>query len=197
MKAQEFFEKQFSEGFFYSGRHKKNLKELFALIRVPEAPVILDIGFGEPSELIFLNETFAGSTVVGLDIYEKKMKGITHGLREFNRIRVFRGDINALEFEEEYFNAIFSFNSFYFSRSAESVLAAILGSLKRKGVFALELDFYSGHKSRNQAVYDKYNIEYNTCQADHLLENMKNLRFIDTGHYISSQGNLFIYGYKK
>ncbi|HMB01806.1 MAG TPA: class I SAM-dependent methyltransferase [Spirochaetota bacterium] len=178
-----YFEKYYSQGFFGNRKHKKDLKKILntsAALCKGKRPHILDIGFGKIDELLEINNVFPYATIVGTDIYGKKMARLSRALKEQNNITVFNGDINEPDFEADYFDFIFAFNVLYFADNLHETLKKIFTFLKKGGWFVFTLDIYGQHSSPNQKKYNKNNIKYNIYNKESLLKSLQSINFKKT-----------------
>ncbi len=150
----QFFEKKQSFGLFYGRKRRKEIKELFSKhFSLPAAKEgrlnALDIGFGKVSELYVLMDHLRNAVLVGLDVYEKKMKSLARELKDLGNMRVLRGDMDHMDFEEEYFDVIFAFNVLHLSQNPGEVFKGIYRILKKKSAFIFSLDMFEGSSSFN------------------------------------------------
>lgn len=140
-----FFEKKQSFPFFYGRSRKKELKELFSKHFTVPAPKdgrlnVLDIGFGKVAELYALMDHLPQAVLVGMEVYDKKIKSLARELKDLGNMRVVRGDLDALAFEEEYFDCVFAFNVLPFSSDPVAALTGIHRILKKKASFVFSID---------------------------------------------------------
>lgn len=193
------FEK-YSPGFFYNGNHKKEIRELF--VKVPRLLEIrkgrvLDIGFGSTSELFNLSENMDVDYVVGIDVYEKKMKKLAHELKDYGTYRVFQGDINALDFEDNTFNAIFSFDSLFFANNLNDVIAQMAKCLTKKGELVLSVSFQEKGQNLLAQKYEASNIPLHYYSEGQICLALESAKLSEIITWKSTQGNLFISAHKK
>lgn len=181
MSDNDFFEYSYNPGFFYNFKHKKKLNKIFTnnylspLINAKNN--ILDIGFYATNELIKISNTFRSSRIIGIDVFKKRMKTLSHSIKDINNIHVVYGDINNLDFEHNYFDIISSINSFYFAQEANTVLNKISSFIKKKGILILTLDIFDDISSDNKLIYDKNNISYKIFKTEEILKLLKENKF--------------------
>jgi len=199
-KQKEWFDKKYAPGFFYGGKHKKELKELF--LKKPQLSEftrakILDIGFGTTAELYLLAEYIQADYVVGLDVFKKKMKAAAQEFKDFGTYRVLNGDINNLDFEEGYFDIVACFNAFYFSEDTEAVLTKMREILKKKGYLVISLDVFSGTVTAREEQYQSNGVFYQKLDPEIIVQQIDKLKLKDITHYTSCLGNHIITAYNK
>ncbi|MBD3216451.1 MAG: methyltransferase domain-containing protein [Candidatus Lokiarchaeota archaeon] len=197
-----YFEKKYSPGFFYGGRHRKDLRHLFEHYSFPvpddERINILDIGFGSTDELLLIHEYFPRSIIVGLDVYKKKMKSLAQAIKEWNTISVLSGDLNSLDFNEHYFDLICAFNSLCFSEHLGETLGELERLLKKRRTLVFSFDIYDGHDSPNRQQYDKNGIRYLIPAESSIAEELNRLPFKEVDSYRSPvHGELTFVCHKK
>lgn len=186
------FENRYSPGFFYGGKHKKEVREILLKSSVDRISkgCVLDIGFGDTSELTLLSEYIDVNYVVGVDVYKKKMKSMAHELKDFGTYRIFPGDINDLDFEEKYFDAVVALNSFYFVQDEDKVTERVSAILKKKGCFILSFDVFEGGETKREKQYNKNNVSYKKFSEEDLKDLLQRHHFRDINTFYTDYGHL-------
>jgi len=155
-KALEFYEKHQPFGLFWARSRRNEFREVFNQhVHVP--PVsgrlsVLDVGFGRLEELYKLLDYLPETTLVGLEVYGKRMKGMAHELKVYGHIRVVRGDLDTLDFDEAYFHLVCGFNVLPLVADPAPPLAALARSVKRKGNLLLSFDLLAGPDGSPEAA---------------------------------------------
>jgi SAM-dependent methyltransferase len=196
-----FFESKYSPGFFVNRKRKKEYKrffsENFTFQKSDGYQKALDIGFGSKEELFTLTEFLPKTNIVGIDIYsKKKMKKLARQCKEVNTISILEGDINNLDFEEGYFNYVFSLNSFYFASDPALAIDKIDTILGKKGVFVLALDMYDDITSKDSELFTSNEIPYSIVKKDTIIDLLHKKKFKDINMFPDNT-NLFIQAVKK
>lgn len=169
-KALEFFEKHQPFGLFWARSRRNELREVFNQhVHVPAVSgrlSVLDVGFGRLDELYKLLDYLPETTLVGLEVYGKRMKGMAHELKVYGHIRVVRGDLDALDFDEEYFHLVCAFNVLHLVADPAPPLCALARSVKKKGNLLLSFDLLAGpdgqvepHAVKRLAPYQKHGVK--------------------------------------
>lgn len=120
------------------GSRESTERAFSAIPDLPDHPVILDIGFGPGAQTMDL-VGISGGTIIALDFYPQYLHGM---LREaerrhlLDRILAVRGDMNALPFEPNTFDLIWSEGAIYIM-GFENGLRAWKRYLKPAGCIAV------------------------------------------------------------
>ena len=149
---------------------------------------ILDIGFGETSELYTLSQYHSDASIVGVDVFQKPMKSIVRELKDIPTISAMTGNINTLDFEDGYFDIIYLFNSLYFAHDLQTVLKQLFSMLTKKGVCIIALDITDVTdflQSKQAQLYDKHQIQYQKINMQQLSKQLEQAGFKENMQYKS------------
>ena len=202
MDSTEYFDKHYSPGLFRGRRRKKELKELihkageksFELLK---AENILDVGFFSLAELQTLGDLHEKPQIVGVDVFNKKMKRMAREIKDIPSISVIRGDINHLEFEPMYFDLVYCLNVLYLALDLKAVLKTLFTILRKKSHLVIELDITDTLSSPNQKKYDEASIPYLRIGVESLKTSLREAGFHAFFDYTTLFSNAMIVAYKK
>ena len=125
--------------------NKKNsiiIKETLKLITINDETKFLDIGYGGGLSFELIEANNAAPKMFGLELSEK---ATTFAAKKFKNqieagsLTLKQGNVTAIPFKDESFNAIISINTVYFWDDVEAAMREIKRVLKPDGTFVLSL----------------------------------------------------------
>ena len=116
---------------FYQAIHQR----LLDYVVVPERANVLDLGCGTGRLLNRLAEQFPQLRGIGFDLSEEMLRQARDRNRHRPRLLYFQGNAEALPFEDQQFDAVFSTISFLHYPHPDTVLAEVSRVLKPGGHF--------------------------------------------------------------
>lgn len=146
MKFSKFFSRQamhptgvfgrfFMSRFFEHGNARLN-RFVFYTLDVGEGDRVLEIGFGPGAMMKRIADQLVGGTIQGIDLSrsmvsaaeKKNRKHINRG-----KVTIRHGDFESAEFEQNFFDIVFSVNTVYFWKDPQTTISKIARFLKHGG----------------------------------------------------------------
>jgi len=122
-------------------RHWHTAKHALARMPVESGDVVLDLGTGSGYVLRALRETAAIGRGYGLDASAQMLQNARSYTAD-DAIEFVRGDFNALPFETDSIDHVFSMEAFYYARDPATTLAELNRILRPGGTFYCAVDFF-------------------------------------------------------
>lgn len=182
MDAVTFFESNFSMGLFYGRQKKKEFKAIRELaeenqLNLKQADKVLDIGYHSSLEFHCLREYHPKSQIVGIDITPKKNKRIAREFKEVATLSIMTGDINNLDFEKEYFTAIYCLRTLNLVSDLATFLKQCFFILKKDGYLILSLDHTDMLTPSYLEKYQKNQINTTVYSVSKIVSGVKAMGF--------------------
>ena len=198
-----YFQRHYSPGFFYGSKRKKLLKHIHEEADenryfFEEGIRILDVGFHHGLELTQIMAFHPQAQIVGMEIFDKKkMKALSREFKDLAHVSILSGDLNHLDFEENYFDVIYLLDVLYLAESLSDACRQLITILKRKGKLIISLDITDTLTSSNESKYQKAKIAYLKINLDELARCLKRHGIKRMHPFESKTGHLVFIAEKK
>ena len=125
--------------------HAKLVEWGLSHIDLSTGDTVLDIGCGGGNTLARMAERVMEGHLVGIDYAETSVeasRAFNVELIEAGRMEILHGSVEALPFDDAYFDAVVTVESFYFWPSPEESLKEVARVIRRGGTFLLLAEIY-------------------------------------------------------
>ena len=164
-------------------RHWHTAKHALARMPVESGETVLDLGAGSGYSLRALRETADAGRGYGLDASGEMLRN-ARSYTDDDRIGYLRGDFDALPFETDSIDHVFSMEAFYYARDPHGTLDEIRRILRPGGTFYCAVNFFeeSVHTHHWQDLVD---VEMTLWDAEAYRE-----AFREAGLAVATQDNI-------
>ena len=208
MDPVSYFESSFSTGLFYRRQKKRELKAIVELTqdkdflieesKIAESKKVLDIGFHSSLELNLLRSIHPNANIVGIDVTPKKNKRIAREFKDVSTTSIMTGDINRLDFEKNYFSAIYCLRTINVVENIDTFLEQCFSILDKKSFLILSLDHTETLTPKYLQDYNQNGIKTTVYRPSNIVKALKTKGFYSTASSkLKELGLEIVIAYKK